>query len=67
MAGKEIITLRAAAQVADVSHETIRKWCVIYGIGDNTSGRWSINRRRLLEIVKAKQAVSALRAPRVPE
>jgi predicted site-specific integrase-resolvase len=58
----EIITLRAAAQVAGVSAMGVLDWCRKYGVGRIEAGRWIIDRDKLQRIINAR-AVLAERLP----
>ncbi len=50
----EIISLRAAAKVANVSHTAIKQWCDAYNIGELRDGRWHIDRAALKRIMRAR-------------
>ncbi len=55
MSGTEILTLRKAAEVAKVSHVTVREWCEKHGIGElQEDGRWHIRRADLNRVVRAR-------------
>lgn len=57
MSPPEIVTLRAAARHANVSHHTVKGWCVRYGIGRLVDGRWRIERAALNRIVRARSVL----------
>lgn len=53
-AGK-FTSLREAADFADKSHETIRKWCKDLGIGDCKDGVWVIDKAKLQFVLDARR------------
>lgn len=63
---EEIVSLRAAAAIAGVSYETVRKWCAKYQIGQCEAGRWRIPKDKLLRVanahVKARAMIAELRS-----
>jgi len=61
MPSKEIHGLRTAAKIANVSPESMRQWCIRYGIGKKEKGQWIINRREMQIIVNAYKIVGIRR------
>lgn len=51
---ENIITLDAAAKIANVHLTTIRYWCEKYGVGDKVGSKWVINRQHLERIMQAR-------------
>ncbi len=55
MSGSEILSLREAAAVAEVSRVTMLKWCRKFDIGEFDGDRWRIRRPDLQRIVRARK------------
>lgn len=59
---EDTLSLRAAAKVAGVSHETVRKWCKKYpGVGHRDGQLWRISKPEVLKVARAyRQALEFL-------
>lgn len=55
MSGSEILSLREAAELARVRHETIRQWCIKFGIGNFEDDRWRVRKSDLLRVQRARR------------
>jgi hypothetical protein len=51
----EIIGLRAAAEIAGVSHETVRFWVDKHGIGEKRGDTFIISRSKLMSVKRSRQ------------
>lgn len=58
----KMLSLRSAADLAGVSHETVRKWCQRYpGVGHQEGKLWRVSKPELLRIARAyRQAIQFL-------
>lgn len=57
----ETVSLRKAAALAGVSHETVRTWCGKYGFGrQDAKGRWFIPIAELMQVSRAHAKAKAL-------
>lgn len=54
----EFISLRECARHYGISHETVRKWCVRYGVGYMDDGHFVIERDKFEELFRMKAALS---------
>ena len=57
-----IIGLQNAADIAGVSHMTIKDWCKVYGIGEKVGHQWQINPVKLGMVMQARDCLRLLRA-----
>lgn len=58
MSGEDFITLRAAARSVNVSHETVRSWCLRLKVGELRNGRWHVSRAALRRIMRARAVLA---------
>lgn len=57
---KDVVTLRAAADLVGRAPETVRSWCKKYALGDMDGHRFVIDRERLLAVAKAHAQADAI-------
>lgn len=57
MSGSEILSLRGAAKIAAVSHETVRQWCEKGVLGQRVGDRWHIPKTDLNRILRARRVL----------
>lgn len=62
MEAEKFTSLRKAADFADVSPETIRKWCKDLGIGELEGEAWMIDKAKLCLILSARNVLGMGRA-----
>jgi excisionase family DNA binding protein len=57
----EIMTVAEAAEMAECSQETIRRWCGDHRIGKLFAGSlWLVSRRRMLQLIERKSGKAAM-------